>query len=467
MPNQQAKPAKLRWKRTPRPARVVAEAYTAVILLGGLLLTLPAARADGKMGGLLEAMFTSVSAISITGLSTVNVETYWSPFGHLLILVMVKLGGLGILAVATLIGVLFSRRIGMRSSSLSATESANLGFGDVKSTIRKIVLLSGSFEAIISIFLTLRLLLGHNYDLGKAIWYGTFHSVASFNHAGFMLYGEGLNRFQDDPWIILPICFNVIVGSLGFFVVFEIGRRLAGRVEARRIGGTLESRIHWTLTSRIVLWATLLLLSAGTVFYLLIEWDNPGTLGDMSVGSKILNAFGLAVFARSGGFNTFDIGLLDPASMLGTDILMFIGGGSGSTAGGIKLTTAAVLVFIVWTEIRGDTAVNIGSRRLPRSIQRQALTLISLAFVLVISAVVFLQVVTEFSTDKIIFEVISAFGTVGLSSGILPEMPAIGQLVLMALMFIGRLGTVVIASSLAARVTHVHFEYPKERPLIG
>jgi Trk-type K+ transport system membrane component len=467
VPNQQVRPAKFRWKRTPRPARVVAEAYTAVILLGGLLLTLPAARADGKMGGLLEAMFTSVSAISITGLSTVNVETYWSPFGHLLILIMVKLGGLGILAVATLIGVLFSRRIGMRSSSLSATESANLGFGDIKSTIRKIVLLSGSFEAIIAIFLTLRLLLGHNYDLGKAIWYGTFHSVASFNHAGFMLYGEGLNRFQDDPWIILPICFNVIVGSLGFFVVFEIGRRLAGRVEARRIGGTLESRIHWTLTSRIVLWATLLLLSAGTVFYLLIEWDNPGTLGDMSVGSKILNAFGLAVFARSGGFNTFDIGLLDPASMLGTDILMFIGGGSGSTAGGIKLTTAAVLVFIVWTEIRGDTAVNIGSRRLPRSIQRQALTLISLAFVLVISAVVFLQVVTEFSTDKIIFEVISAFGTVGLSSGILPEMPAIGQLVLMALMFIGRLGTVVIASSLAARVTHVHFEYPKERPLIG
>ena len=468
MPNSNSGKAPSRWRnRTPRPARVVAGSYTAAMVLGGLLLTLPVSRADGKLGGLLEGLFTSVSAISITGLSTVNVETYWSPFGHLLILIMAKLGGLGILAVATLIGVLFSKRVGMRSSTLSATESTNLGVGDVKATIRKIILLSGTFEAIVAIVLTLRLLVGYNYDLGKAIWYGTFHSVASFNHAGFMLYGEGLNRFQDDPWILLPICFNIVVGSLGFFVVFEIGRRLAGRVEARRIGGAIESKLHWTLTSRIVLWATLLLLIAGTLFYLLIEWENPGTLGPMSAGSKVLNAFGLAVFARSGGFNTFDIGLLDPASMMGTDILMFIGGGSGSTAGGIKLTTAAVLVFIVWTEIRGDTAVNIGSRRLPRSIQRQALTLISLAFVSVIVAVMFLQVITEFPTDKIIFEVISAFGTVGLSSGILPDMPPLGQVVLMVLMFVGRLGTVVIASSLAARVTHVHFEYPKERPLIG
>jgi Trk-type K+ transport system membrane component len=229
----------------------------------------------------------------------------------------------------------------------------------------------------------------------------------------------------------------------------------------------IESKLHWTLTTRIVLWASAILLAAGTAIYLLLEWENPDTLGPMSLGTKLLTAFSLSAFARSGGFNTIDIGLLDSASMLATDILMFIGGGSGSTAGGIKVTTAAVLVFIVWTEIRGDTAVNIGSRRLPRSIQRQALTLISLAFICVISAVMFLQVITDFSTDKLIFEAISAFGTVGLSSGILPTMPPLGQVVLMLLMFIGRLGTVGVASSLAARVTHVHYELPKERPLIG
>ena len=468
MPNLSSGKAPSRWRnRTPRPARIVAGIYTVAILIGGLLLTLPVARADGKFGGLLDAMFTSVSAISITGLSTVNFETYWSPVGHLMVLVMVKLGGLGILAVATLIGVLFSRRIGMRSSALSGTESTNLGVGDIKSTIKRIVLLSGSFEFLTAIVLSLRLLVEYNYDLGKAIWYGTFHSVASFNHAGFMLYGEGLNRFQADPWIVLPVTLYVIVGSLVFLVVFDIGRLLAGRVVARRIGGVIESKLHWTLTTRIVLWASAILLAAGTAIYLLLEWENPDTLGPMSLGTKLLTAFSLSAFARSGGFNTIDIGLLDSASMLATDILMFIGGGSGSTAGGIKVTTAAVLVFIVWTEIRGDTAVNIGSRRLPRSIQRQALTLISLAFICVISAVMFLQVITDFSTDKLIFEAISAFGTVGLSSGILPTMPPLGQVVLMLLMFIGRLGTVVVASSLAARVTHVHYELPKERPLIG
>ena len=162
-----------------------------------------------------------------------------------------------------------------------------------------------------------------------------------------------------------------------------------------------------------------------------------------------------------------DISLLDPTTWLAHDILMFIGGGSGSTAGGIKVTTAAVLLFIVWTEIRGDTAVNIGNRRLPRSIQRQALTLVSLAFLLVIGATMLLHVLTPFTTDQIIFEVISAFGTVGLSTGITGSLPPMAQLVIMAVMFIGRLGTVVVASSLAARVTHVHYELPKERPIIG
>jgi Trk-type K+ transport system membrane component len=187
----------------------------------------------------------------------------------------------------------------------------------------------------------------------------------------------------------------------------------------------------------------------------------------MDLGVKILSAFALSVFARTAGFNSVDISALDPTSWLAHDILMFIGGGSGSTAGGIKVTTAAVLIFIVWTEIRGDTAVNIGNRRLPRSIQRQALTLISLSFLVVIAATMVLHLLTPFSTDQIIFEVISAFGTVGLSTGITAALPPAAQIVLMLVMFVGRLGTVVVASSLAARVTHVHYELPKERPIIG
>jgi potassium uptake TrkH family protein len=446
---------------------VVAEAYTAVILLGGLLLTLPVSRANGKMGGFLEAMFTSVSAICVTGLSTVNVETYWTPFGHLVIMLLIKLGGLGILTLATLIGFLIARRVGMRATMLGATESSNLRMGSVKKTIGRIVIVVSAIEAVTATLLTLRFWTEYQYDLGKAIWYGTFHSISSFNNAGFALYGDNVMRFQADAWIMVPLCLNVIIGGLGFLVLFELGRRMAGRVEARRVGGAIESKLHWTLTTRIVLWGSLILVVGGTLFFLFSEWGNPKTLGPMDLGVKILSAFALSVFARTAGFNSVDISALDPTSWLAHDILMFIGGGSGSTAGGIKVTTAAVLIFIVWTEIRGDTAVNIGNRRLPRSIQRQALTLISLSFLVVIAATMVLHLLTPFSTDQIIFEVISAFGTVGLSTGITAALPPAAQIVLMLVMFVGRLGTVVVASSLAARVTHVHYELPKERPIIG
>jgi len=419
------------------------------------------------MGGFLEAMFTSVSAICVTGLSTVNVETYWTPFGHLVIMLLIKLGGLGILTLATLIGFLIARRVGMRATMLGATESSNLRMGSVKKTIGRIVIVVSAIEAVTATLLTLRFWTEYQYDLGKAIWYGTFHSISSFNNAGFALYGDNVMRFQADAWIMVPLCLNVIIGGLGFLVLFELGRRMAGRVEARRVGGAIESKLHWTLTTRIVLWGSLILVVGGTLFFLFSEWGNPKTLGPMDLGVKILSAFALSVFARTAGFNSVDISALDPTSWLAHDILMFIGGGSGSTAGGIKVTTAAVLIFIVWTEIRGDTAVNIGNRRLPRSIQRQALTLISLSFLVVIAATMVLHLLTPFSTDQIIFEVISAFGTVGLSTGITAALPPAAQIVLMLVMFVGRLGTVVVASSLAARVTHVHYELPKERPIIG
>lgn len=419
------------------------------------------------MGGFLEAMFTSVSAVCVTGLSTVNVETYWTPFGHLIILLLIKIGGLGILALATLIGFLLARRVGMRATMLGATESSNMRMGDIRKTIARIVIVASSIEAVSAIFLTIRFWTGYEYDLGKAIWYGTFHSVSAFNNAGFALFSDSVMRFQGDGWVMLPLCINVILGGLGFLVLFELGRRLAGRVESRRVGGVIESKLHWTLTTRIVLWGSLILVVGGTLFFLFSEWENPKTLGPMDLGVKILSAFALSVFARTAGFNSVDISALDPTSWLAHDIMMFIGGGSGSTAGGIKVTTAAVLLFIVWTEIRGDTAVNIGNRRLPRSIQRQALTLISLSFLAVIAATMVLHLLTPFTTDQIIFEVISAFGTVGLSTGITGLMPPMAQVVLMILMFVGRLGTVVVASSLAARVTHVHYELPKERPLIG
>jgi Trk-type K+ transport system membrane component len=449
------------------PARIVAGVFGLAISVGTLVLSLPVSRTANNFGGFLEAAFTSVSAVCVTGLSTVDVSTYWTPFGHLMIMLMIKLGGLGIVTFAVFLGILLIRRVGLNSRMLGNAEIPGLDTGDPKKLVLKIVLFAAAFEFLTATFVALRLWLGYGYELSAAIWEAVFHAIGAFNHAGFALHSDSMVRFATDPWILMPLNFAVVAGSLGFPVLIELLRRASGRVKASQLGGAIESALHWTLATRLVLWSSFILLIFGTLYVALIEWFNPLTLGPMADGSKIMNALTLSVMARSGGFNTFDIGDSYPATLMGVDLLMFIGGGSASTAGGIKLTTAAVLIFIVWTEIRGETAVNVGSRRLPRSIQRQALTIISLASLAVIVSTILISLTTKFSTDEIFFEVVSAFGTVGLSTGITPDMPPLGQIILMALMFGGRLGLVVVATALAVRQTKVHFEYPKERPLIG
>ncbi len=449
------------------PARVVARVFGLAILVGTLVLSLPISRTANNFGGFLEAAFTSVSAVCVTGLSTVDVSTYWTPFGHLIILLMIKLGGFGIVTFAVLLGILLARRVGLNSQMIGSAEMPGLDQGNPKKLILKILIASSSFEFLVATFVTLRLWLGYGYSLGDAAWYGTFHAISAFNNAGFSLYANNLMGFATDGWLLMPLNIAVILGGLGFPVVFELGRRIVGRVRASQVGGVIESALHWTLSTRLVLWSTLVLLVFGSVYFAAIEWNNPATLGPLDFGSKLLNAFTQSVQPRTAGFNSVDLSQVYPATLMGMDLLMFIGGGSASTAGGIKIGTAAVLLFIVWTEIRGETAVNVGSRRLPRSIQRQALTIISLASLAVITATILISLTTKFTTDQIFFEVVSAFGTVGLSTGITAQMPPFGQIILMALMFGGRLGLVVVATALAVRQTKVHFEYPKERPLIG
>lgn len=449
------------------PARTVARVFGLAIAVGTFLLSLPISRTANTFGGFLEAAFTSVSAVCVTGLSTVDVSTYWTPFGHLMILLMIKLGGFGIVTFAVFLGILLARRIGLNSRMVGSAEMPGLDQGNPRRLIWKIFIVTSSFEFIISTAVALRLWLGYGYELGDAVWYGVFHSISAFNNAGFALYADSLIGFAGDGWMLMPLNLAVILGGLGFPVLFELGRRIIGRVKASQIGGVIESRLHWTLSTRLVLWSTLILLVFGTVYFAVIEWNNPDTIGQMGILEKLLNSFTQSVMPRTAGFNSVNIGEVYPATLMGMDLMMFIGGGSASTAGGIKLTTAAVLIFIVWTEIRGETAVNVGSRRLPRSIQRQALTIISLASLAVITATILISITTDFTTDQIFFEVVSAFGTVGLSTGITPQMPVFGQFILMALMFGGRLGLVVVATALAVRQTKVHFEYPKERPLIG
>jgi Trk-type K+ transport system membrane component len=288
------------------------------------------------------------------------------------------------------------------------------------------------------------------------------------NHAGFALYADSMIGFAQDPWIILSIFVFATIASLGIPVLVEIRDRIKVKLYNRvgkDAGYTMPK--HWSLNSRIVLWATLFLTVVGTLGVTIAEWNNPATLGAVEPLQKFMSGLFDASMTRTVGFNSIPTGEMDPGSWIGFNILMFIGGASGSTAGGIKIGTAVILIFIVFTEIRGDAAVNVGNRRLPRSMQRQALTIVTLYSAVIIGALFILRFTTNFTTDQLLFEIISSIGTVGLSTGITADLPNHAKFLISLVMLFGRLGPIVVATSLALRRTKRHFEYPRESPLIG
>lgn len=449
------------------PARAVIFAFAMIVIAGTVLLTLPISKTQGGYGDLLPALFTAVSATCITGLTSVDTATFWTPFGQLAILAMIKLGGFGIMTFTSLVALILARRMSLRTRLTTTSESSAVGVGDAKALVVRVFFLSAVIENVVSWLLIFRLMSNYEYSFGEAVWYGYFYGISAFNNAGFALHTDSLIGFAHDPFILMPMNIVIILGGLGFPVLFEIMRRSMRTSKNRQIAGLIESSVHWSLTSKIVLWGSLALLVFGTLAIAVLEWTNEKTLGPMEFWSKLLNAFTMSVQTRSSGFNTIDVSQMHDSSWLIADILMFIGGGSAGTAGGLKITTIAVLFFIVVTEIRGQGAVNVGDRRLSRSVHRQALTIVALASAVVTVSIVSLQVMTSFGTDQIIFEVISAFATVGLSTGITGQLPGAAQLLLVILMFVGRIGPTAVASAMAARKVQSHIQLPKERPLIG
>ena len=450
-------------ERRIRPAQAVVMAFGSVAIIGTILLLIPASTASGSSASFVTAFFTAVSAVSITGLTVVETATYWSFFGHLVILILIQLGGLGIVSFASLVGLLISGRLSLRDRLNTISEARISGINNIPSLLRKILMIYLGFELAMATYLSLVFYFGHGMEPLKAIWYGIFHAISSFNNGGFSLFEGSFSSFSSDFFVIAPVMIAVIVGGLGFPVLIELHERWIGWFYNNGVRRPKKFSLH----TRITLVTTAILLSLGAVFIGLLEWSNEKTLGGMNVFEKIYNTLFASAMTRSGGLNSVDVSEMDSASWLGMNFLMFVGGGSGSTAGGIKVTTIAILFFIIWTEIRGETAVNVADRRLPRSIQRQALTLISLSFFAILITTLTIVAATDFETERVLFDVVSAAATVGLSTGVVAEFPAWAQVWITILMFIGRLGPVVVASALALRITHRHFELPKERPLIG
>ena len=436
------------------PAQAVVVGFGAAVLGGTLLLLLPISTMNGRSPSIVDALFTATSAVCVTGLTVVDTPTFWSPFGQVVIMLLIQLGGLGIMIFASLIGLVLARKLSVRSRVNTATEAKAVGFDDVRGLVRGIVLISLVIEAATFVLLFLRFLLGYGYDVGEAAWHAVFHAVSSFNNAGFALYSDNLIGFVSDPFICLPIAAAIILGGLGFPVIMQLRKEFA-------------RPLHWSMNTKLVLWGTAVLLVGGTVFITVIEWQNPETLGALDPGARVLAGFFQSVQTRTAGFNSVDIGAMHDESWLGMDVLMFIGAGPAGTAGGIKVTTFAVLFFIMMTELRGEGAVNIFGKRLSRAVHRQAMTVVLIAVAAVVAGTVVLMLLTGLDLDRVLFEAISAFGTVGLSTGITADLPDAAKIVLALLMFIGRLGPLTLGTAIALRDRRILYEFPKERPAIG
>ncbi|MDU0345559.1 potassium transporter TrkG [Microbacterium sp. KSW2-29] len=435
------------------PGRVIALAFGGVLALGTALLSLPVAT-QGRPATFMEALFTATSAVCVTGHIVVDTPTFWSPFGQVVIMVLIQIGGFGVMSLATLLGLLVARRLGLRTRLTAVSETHTVAVGDVRRVLLGVAIIALITEAVVAAMLAGRFWLGYGESFGHALWLGVFHAVSSFNNAGFALFSDSLISFATDPLICLPICAAIILGGLGFPVIMELWRQY--RFPRR-----------WTLNTVTVLVGSAVLLVAGTIALTALEWSNPATLGAMDPAGRLLAGFTMSVMPRTAGFNSIDVSQMLPESWFVTDILMFIGGGPAGTAGGVKITTFAVLLFIVLAELRGDTAVNMFGKRLPRSTHREALTVALLSVALVVGSTLAIMVVSPFGFDRVFFEVISAFATVGLSTGITADLPTLAQLILIVLMFIGRLGPVLLGAALALTREKRMYELPKERPIIG
>jgi Trk-type K+ transport system membrane component len=448
--------------------QLIAAAFTALILLGTFLLMMPASSKSGSVTNFFDALFTATSAVTVTGLTTLDTATYWSTTGHVIIALLIQIGGFGIIGFATLVGFLIEGRISLKSRISATSESSATKQPDVKTLLLNIAKLMMFFQLSLFVFLAVRMFTEYGYSLEKALSHGAFQAISAFNQAGFALYTDSLMGFAGDGWIIFPVFLIATLAGFGFPVLAEIRDRLKLKLYVlfgKVADYTMPSQ--WSLNSRIVLWASLFLLVVGAIGISISEWSNPATLGAMDPLQKIFASMFTSSMTRSTGLNVLDTAEMYTSTWLGMDILMFIGGASASTAGGIKIGTAVVLFYIVYTEIRGDAAVNVGNRRLPRSMQRQALTIVTLYSLVVLGSLFVLRFTTDFTLDELIFEIISAAGTVGLSTGITADLPEHGKFLLSVLMLFGRLGPIVVATSLALRKTKRHYELPKERPLIG
>jgi trk system potassium uptake protein len=425
--------------RPPRsPAAVLVGGFAALIAIGTVLLALPIASATGIATPLGDAFFTATSAVCVTGLVVVDTATHWSPFGQAVILALIQVGGFGFMTGSTLLLLLLiGRRTGLRDRLIVQASTGALDMGSVSTLARRVGLFTVVVEGVGMLVLAVAFL-RRGVDPGTSLWWGLFHSVSSFNNAGFDLFGEfrSLTGFADDAVVLGTIGVVFVLGGLGFAIVGDV------------VGKRRWSRL--ALETKVVLATTLALLVTGSVAVGLLEWSNPETLGALAPQDRVTNAVFQSATARTVGFNSVAIGGMLEPSLIVLIGLMFVGGASGSTAGGIKVNTFSVLLIAIVASVRGAPSPVAFGRRLPHEVVYRALSVALLSIAVVFIVAFGLELASDARFIDLAFEAVSALGTVGLTTGITPGLSDAALLLLAAAMFVGRLGPLTLVLALSA-----------------
>lgn len=438
------------------PTQILVIGFALLILVGAILLNLPIASQGEDEVGFINALFTSTSAVCVTGLVVVDTGTYWSTFGQVVIIALIQVGGLGFMTMATMFFIILGKRISLKERLIMQEALNQNSLAGIVRFTKYIIIGTFIIEGIGALFLSLKFV--PEYGWVKGIVYAIFHSISAFCNAGFDLIGGGrsLTPYVADPIVNFAICGLIIIGGLGFSVMVDI----INQKNLKRL----------SLHSKMVLFITSLLLSIGFIMFLVLEWHNPETLGELNFGGKLLGAFFQSVSPRTAGYNTIALAKMTNASKLLTIILMYIGGSPGSTAGGIKTATLGVILFTLISVIKGKEETELFQKRVSRDIVNRGITVavIGITLIMIITMVL---MITEigFSFEEILFEVTSAFGTVGLTLGITPSLSKIGKIVIIFMMFAGRVGPLTIAYALARqqRKNKGIIKYPEGKILVG
>ncbi|QQY80371.1 trk system potassium uptake protein TrkH [Keratinibaculum paraultunense] len=433
------------------PPRFLVVGFGVLIILGALLLSLPIATKSGEGVGFINALFTSASAVCVTGLTVVNTAQYWSLFGQIVILVLIQIGGLGFMTSATIMALLVGRKISLRERLIIKEQLNQNALSGMVRLTRYVILSTFIIEGIGAIFLSTSFIPRYGFKTG--VWFSIFHAISAFCNAGFDIIGNSMMSFVGDFTVNMTICLLIIIGGLGFSVLIDISNK--------------KNFKRLNLHSKLVLSITSMLIIVGMIVIFIVEWNNPDTLKRFSVREKLLASFFQAVIPRTAGFNSIDISKIYDTTAFMMIILMFIGGSSGSTAGGIKTTTFGAALLTTLAVIRGDKDVVAFNRRINQEIINRSLAIISIGLILILTVSIILTITEDSSFLDILFETTSAFGTVGLTRGITPNLSNIGKIMITLTMYAGRVGPLTMAFAFAERQKQSLFRYSEENITVG